>query len=181
MRAERALSLAGLLLAALLLAPPAAAAPEHQVMAEFIERFTRFVDWPPNSLPGGRTFVIGIVGDSPILSFLQQIVDGRVIKGRRAVVRVIDTSNGLRAVDTCQVVFISASERKNLSSILSHTDGRPILTVADSVGFGAAGVLINFYREDDFLRFEINADAATDSGLKVRAKLLRLARVIGGP
>jgi hypothetical protein len=39
-------------------------------------------------------------------------------------------------------------------------------------------VLINLYRDGDNLRFEVNATAVEKSGLRVSAKVLRLARVL---
>jgi hypothetical protein len=50
--------------------------------------------------------------------------------------------------------------------------------VADSNGFAAAGVLINFYTAGDTIHFEINEAAVEQSGLKVSSKLYKLARVI---
>ena len=46
-------------------------------------------------------------------------------------------------------------------------------------GIGEAGVMINFYRRDDKVRFEINARAAERNGLRISSKLLKLARVVG--
>jgi hypothetical protein len=62
--------------------------------------------------------------------------------------------------------------------VLRRTDSRPILTISETTGAAALGYIINFYRDDTHVKFEINANAAKDSGLKVRAKLLRLARVV---
>jgi hypothetical protein len=175
---RRSLAIILILLGVLAPARRAMAAPtESQVMAEFIERFTRFVDWPPASLgDDDDPFVICVVGTSPVRSYLQDIAQDRKVKGRRVALRVIDGSKGTKGLIGCHLAFIGGGEAKRLRLILGQTEGRPVLTVADSPGFAEAGVVINFYREGRFLRFEVNTDAAQDSGLKVRAKLLRLAR-----
>ena len=78
------------------------------------------------------------------------------------------------------VVLIGGADKKRLAAVIARTEGRPILTIADAPGAAAGGSVINFYLDGKHVRFEINTRAARDSGLKVRTKLLRLARVVGG-
>ena len=52
--------------------------------------------------------------------------------------------------------------------------------MSESEGSGERGVLINFYREEDYLRFEINRGAVSRSGLRFSSNLLRLARLVEG-
>jgi len=184
MSACRRLSLrAAVVVASLGVFRPALAGPtEAEVMTEFIERFTRFIDWPPESLGGPEaSFVVCIIGAAPVRDPLVEMTRQRPIKNRRAVVRTIDVVRRPDAIASCHIAFIAAGESKHLGVLLGHAEGRPVLTVSDAPGFGAAGVAINFYREDRRLRFEINSTAVQDSGLKVRAKLLRLARPVGSP
>jgi len=147
--------------------------PEYQVKAEFLERFTRFIDWPAEPPPH---FVIGVVGRNPFNGFIERMASEHRIKGRPIEVRYV---SDLGQIDGCQVVFITASERDRLRRILARTDAKPILTVSDSDGFAAAGVMINFYNAGDTVRFEINESAAERSGLRVSSKLLKLARLVG--
>jgi len=150
---------------------------EYQLKAEFVERFTRFVDWP-ESASGERDegpFVIGVMGDSPIAAQLAQIVAQRKIKGREG--RLLQVTD-LEQVTQCDLLFIAASAADQLAAILSRTENQAILTVADSEGFGGRGVLINLYREGEYLRFEINRSAVEKSGLRFSSNLLRLARLV---
>jgi hypothetical protein len=174
---------AAVVVAGLGVSSPALAGPtEAEVMTEFIERFTRFIDWPPEALGGPDTaFVVCIVGSASVREPLAELTRLRPIKNRRAVVRAVDATRRPDAIAGCHVAFIAAAESKHLGVLLGHAEGRPVLTIADAPGFGAAGVVINFYRESRRLRFEINAGAAQDCGLTVRSKLLRLARPIGSP
>ncbi len=149
-------------------------APEYEVKAEFLERFTRFIDWPASTEPGGR-FVIGVVGRNPFNGYLERIAAERKIKGRPVEIRYLTDGQSL---DACQIVFISGSEREHLRKILARTATRPILTVGDSEGFATAGVLINFYNAGDTVRFEVNDAAVERSGLHVSSKLLKLARLV---
>ena len=61
----------------------------------------------------------------------------------------------------------------------ASTEGRPVLTVGDGAGYGAAGVVLNFYISDTRVRFEANTTAAARAGLQISSHLLRLARIVG--
>ncbi len=147
---------------------------ELTVKAEFVDRFVRFVEWPP-APPGDGSFVMCVVGSSPVTPYLKQVASRRDVNGRRAkVVEVNDVSR----VDQCQVVFLDGAASSRLAQVLERTAARPILTVGDVAGFGEQGVLINLYREGEYLRFEINLKAVERSGLTISSELLRLARRI---
>ena len=146
--------------------------PEYELKAEFLSRFATFIEWPQGS--EARAFTIGVVGHNPFNGYLEKIA-ARKIKNRPVAIRYI---GDLAQLDGCDIVFICGSEKGRLGAILARTESRPILTVADSNGFAAAGVLINFYSTGDTIRFEINESAVDRSGLKVSSKLFKLAKVI---
>ena len=62
--------------------------------------------------------------------------------------------------------------------MLPEVEGRVVLTVADSAGFGERGVAVNFFLENDRVRFEINLATLRRDHLEISAKLLRLARLL---
>lgn len=149
---------------------------EPELKVEFIERFTRFVEWPG---AGPGPFVIGVLGRSPLEPYLRDLARARQVKGRPLHVRAIAD---LEDVGGVHLLFIPSSEETHLRRVLARTDGRAILTVGDTAGFAEAGVILNFYTAGETLRFEVNEAAAQRSGLVISAKLLRLARrVHSGP
>lgn len=158
-------------------AAPPEPAPEYRVKAEFIERFTQFVDWAPQLFPSDDTvFVVCAVGEGPLRAELDRVVRGR-LKGHPARMRHLTRDE---AVDGCHLLYIAPTERDALSKIVSQTRGKPILSVGDTTGYAAQGVIVNmFLDESSRVRFEINADVARESGLKISAKLLSLARLVG--
>jgi hypothetical protein len=156
---------------------------EYAIKAEFLERFTRFIDWPDEAFAGpDAPFVLCVIGDNPFGDFLERMARDRKIKDRT--VRLVPHAR-LADVDTCQLLFIAASESARIAGILARTQGKPILTVGDTPGFAQMGVVINFFLEQDVVHFEINLDEARRTGLTFSTKLLKLARVVrsheGGP
>lgn len=150
---------------------------EYTVKAVFLERFTRFIEWPEemaisdSSLP----FILGVIGKNPFGSLLDEIYSAQKIRNKEVKIRSISV---LKEIAGCHLLFISESKKKELSEILSFTRKKPILTIGDSEGFTEAGVLINLYLEQDKIRFEINESAFRESGLSISYLLLQRAKIV---
>jgi hypothetical protein len=149
---------------------------EYQVKAAYLFNFLKFVDWPggPPADAHGQ-WVIGIAGDNPFGDELTQIISGKTVQGHELRVRRFQPDEDLHA---CHVLFISASERKRLPSILAALRGSTVLTVADTDHFLESGGMIQFVMEDKRVRFAIDVGATSRAGLKVSSKLLSLARAV---
>ena len=81
-------------------------------------------------------------------------------------------------INSCHVLFISSSEKIIIKTILKKVDNNPILTVSDINGFSEQGGSIEFYVEENKIRFAINMRTLKETDIKVSSKLLRLAKVI---
>jgi len=147
---------------------------EYKVKAAFLFNFSKFIEWT-TPLPQGEPFVIGIVGVDPFGDLLEQTVRNKTINGRSLVVR---RYSNVKQLGPCHILFISASERNRLGSILQAVAGTGTLTVSEIESFAALGGMINFVLENNKVRFEINPEATARSGLQVNAQLLKLARVV---
>lgn len=150
--------------------------PEYQLKAEFMERFTRFIDWPTSSSVNDTQtpFTICVAGEDPFGPYLRNLASAHRIKSKPVIVRQV--TNDVRS---CNMLFIGEIDAAEVGETLKKAAEHPILTVGDSPGLAEAGVMINFYRDDDKVRFEINNHAAERSGLHITSKLLKLARVVG--
>src|SRR5688500_276455 len=87
-RALRALVLLASLLASLL--PSASARAQlsvGHVKGLFIERFTRFIEWPPGALPPGASFEVCIQGTGETAEALARVAPTRKFKDRPSRVR----------------------------------------------------------------------------------------------
>ena len=75
---------------------------------------------------------------------------------------------------------MSPSARKELARILEALQGQNVLTVGEDGAFTQCGGIINFVKEDNRVRFEVNVTAAERAGLKISSRLLALARIVKG-
>jgi hypothetical protein len=75
-------------------------------------------------------------------------------------------------------VFVGAAENKRLSELLEGLKGSTTLFVSDIPGSAEKGGGIEFYLEDNKMRFSINVDAVQRAHLAISSKLLTLARIV---
>ncbi|MGC8784070.1 MAG: YfiR family protein [Armatimonadota bacterium] len=149
---------------------------EAEVKAAFLYHFTSYVEWPASAFASNSSpFVIGVLGKSEVFPPLQNVVRGKNWNGRSFVVRHVDTAKEMRE---CHILFIADTEAKRLPQILEILDDAPVLTVGESEGFAQKGGMINFFIEQNRVRFEINPDAAKRVRLTISSKLLHLAKVV---
>lgn len=170
-----ALALAVLALAGV--ADAAIAPRESDVKAAFLFNFASFIDWPGQAYASPEApFVIGIIGDDPFGSILDEIVAGETIKGHPLAIRRL-TSRQVAEAAACHILFVSQSEARRLRPILQAVRGKPVLTVSDAPGFIEAGGALAF-TTDTSVKLSINPLAARTASLTVSSKLLRLAQVV---
>jgi hypothetical protein len=151
---------------------------EYQVKAAYLAGFTKFVVWPEDPpSTGDPDFTVGVVGEDPFGSALNEAFAGATMDGRKIAIQHFRWDQDVRR---CQMIFIPQSEKKHLKTILANVKDAGILTVSDITNFSSAGGMIGLVFDVDRIRFEINLDAASESHLKISSKLLNLARTVKG-
>jgi hypothetical protein len=150
---------------------------EYQVKAAFLFNFIKFVDWPAAQLPAGAPVTICVLGDDPFGTDLDETVEGRVVNGRRLLVRRLERA---RDAEPCHVLFIAGSEEARLAAVLDAVKATSILTIGDMDAFAAKGGMIQLTLSDKKVRFEINREAAERAGVRISSQLLRLATAVHG-
>jgi hypothetical protein len=144
---------------------------EYRLKAAFLYNFITFTEWPAGA---GDTLNLCVYGPDPFGEDLDKL-QGKSVAGRSLAVRRTNSVNGLA---NCQIVFITRPMIDNLSGVLDGLNGRPVLTVADSLGAARQGVAINMGTENNKVNFEANLGAARGNGLNLSSKLLRLAKEV---
>jgi hypothetical protein len=148
---------------------------EYQIKAAFIYNFAQFTQWPDSAFTGSSDpFVVGVIGQNPFGTSLEQIMNGKTIAGRSVVVKYLDSPDQIAG---CNLLYVAAGEDDNLDGIFKVVADKPILTVGDSPKFPWAGGIIRFLIEDNKIRFEISPDSADKAGLRISSKLMSLAKI----
>ena len=146
---------------------------EYEVKAAFLFNFAKYVQWPAERFTGDDApIIVGVVGASPGGSAIEQAMNGKTANGRPLQIRRFPTA---RAVTSCHILFVSASQSDDLRQILAAA-GPSSLTVGETDRFAQMGGIITFTVVGSKVRFDINQTDAKKGGLKISAKLLSLAR-----
>jgi len=151
---------------------------ENDVKAAYIFNFAKFVEWPEKAFASkSAPIVLCVLGDDSLGDAIQNL-ETKKIKGRSlSVVR----TRSKEQIRSCHILYISESEKKEISDILSKMDGRPCLTVSSVNEFAAQGGMIGFVRKGNKVRFEVNPDAVRRAELAVSSRLLNLAIIVREP
>lgn len=176
---------AGWLLAAglwlLCCAAPAAVAQDSAqevrlLKAAFIYNFAKFTRWPDEVANNtSHPLHLCILGEDELVAELERL-GGKTVQGRPLMIKSVQE---VPARESCQILYVAASERQRYASTVEALRGEPVLTVSEIPHFGSTGGIIELFREEDRLRFIINLGVARESGLVLSSRLLRLAVVIG--
>ena len=145
-------------------------APEIEIKAFFLLNFSRFTEWPESTFAGNpEEFRIGVLGPESSLEPLQRTLAGKSV-GKRAIklVRAVVPDD----LKGCALVFISDAEKSQIPAALATFKGLPVLTVGETEGFAESGGILNFYVENNKVKYEINPDALGRAQLKATKLIL---------
>lgn len=146
---------------------------EYQVKAVCVLNAARFVTWPPAAFSNPSSpLVIGVLGDNPFGSALQDVVVGETIHERRIVIRRIT----LEEAASVQVLFISNSQRDHLDEILRALGNASVLTISEIDRFTQNGGMLGLALNRGKIRFDANAEAIARAQLKIDSQFLLLTR-----
>ena len=144
--------------------------------AVFLVNLTKFVTWPGDAFPHDQApLVIGIVGEDPFGSFLEEAIKTERASSRPLMIR---RYSGVSEVSDCHLLFIGQQDAGLQRTIVDSLQNRPVLTVSDREGFVENGGMIGFRKIEGKLHLQVNPEAAAESGLSISSKLLRLADVV---
>jgi hypothetical protein len=151
---------------------------EYQLKAAFLYNFLNFVEWPSEKSKGNDKIIIGIIGQNPFGGAFKPLRDKK-IKGRKVIVkefRQFGQTPQEKSLKNCHLLFICTSEEENVRKIIKTVSNSAVLTIGEQDDFLKKGGIINFYMEENKIRFEISRDEAEKAGMTIRSQLLRLAK-----
>ncbi len=150
---------------------------ENSLIAAYIERFTRFVDWPLNSNVNNKnqSFIIGVSNNYELFLKLSELAPTLKIKDKNIDIVLIKTIDEINCVN---LLFLGAKDQEKLLQIVKICKENSILTISNSNGFALKGVIINLYNEQNSIKFEINDNIAREAGLKISHLLLQKAKIV---
>lgn len=146
---------------------------DYKAYTLFLYNFMKYIEWPEHS----EDFVIGVIGDSPIIKELTSLSASKKIRGKKIVIKIIFTAE--ESVG-CSMVYIPSARSSLLKSISEKIKGKAILVVAEREGLARKGAAISFVvDDDDVLKFDINKSVLESQSLKIATLLVQLGILVG--
>lgn len=156
----------------MLLCAMAVAAPnEADIKTAFIYNFAKFVEWPRSALPADDA--LQICADAHSLEGRLGMLQGREAQGHIIHIRTLSASD---PVTGCNMLVLG--DTPDSGHLIHSLEGRPVLTVSDSPGFAEHGGMIGLFIESNHVQFAVNREVAEQSGLKLSARMLQVARIV---
>lgn len=167
-----------------------------QVKAAYLVNFLRYTQWPASAFASPETsFRVTVIGDDAVARELDTIARrGTLIGGRRvSVVHAELPESGpdgalgshqrehfYSELGRTHLLYIGSGAGAHVAAILRGVAQYDALTVGDTQGFAASGGMIGLVLVGRRMLFDANPAAIQRTGLRVSAKLLKLARVVRG-
>jgi hypothetical protein len=145
---------------------------EANLKAAFIYNFTKYIDW--NNYDNSGTFIIGVIGSSPVITSLNEIATTNSVNNKKIEVRIFNKPD---EIEFCNILFIPEKNPYPLPSILAKVN-KGMLTISEEPGFARRGTAFNFVIKNDKLKFETNLKALNQADVKAGSQLLKLAIIV---
>lgn len=146
---------------------------EYEIKAALMHKFASYGEWPDES--DRVAFRIGILGKDPFGADLSRVLDSKYVHEKKIVLVYSEDPSELKS---CQIVFISSSEKSRIDQVLAIFRDANILTIGDSQGFAETGGIIGFFEKNQEIHFEVNMATLKKSSLVLSASLLKAAKLI---
>ncbi len=139
---------------------PGGAHDRHQAM--YLVNLVRNIDWE------GENVTIGVIGDSPVTSELEKLVQ----RNSKIEVKTLDD---LSLVAECDIIFLPNTDNQNFYLAQKEIADAPILLVVDKKPLVLRGAEIGFYLEDDKLKIAMNPKEIEKTGIRISQSLMEKA------
>lgn len=141
---------------------------EYSLKAAFALNFSRLTRWPDDS---DEHINFCIMGNHTVQNAFK-IVNNQSINNKISQLRIINRD---KEITGCQILFITGISHNNLRKLYSSARNHPILTISEVEDISRSGAIINFVKNADKIRFQVNVKNTQQAGLKISSRLLKLA------
>ncbi len=149
---------------------------EEKLQVAFLYQFTKYVEW--STSPKSSEFHILVVEDKPLFSAIKKFMKDKRVQSAEILVDFIEHENLDKIQNLPQMIVLP---RGNPKSIMNHLKNRKrdgSLVIGYGPSMEELGASINFYVQDDHLKFEINMSNAAENHLTFSSQILRLGRLV---
>ncbi|MGB3617728.1 MAG: YfiR family protein [Catalinimonas sp.] len=154
----------------------AAAEDENLIYSVFMYHFTKHVKWPDEERYQTGDLVVGVLGDTPMMTTMRGVLEKKTVNGRGITVRRYGSLDEISG--TCHILYLPPNASDQLAAAQKQTRHGGTLLITHRDGLGTAGSQINFTHQGGKPRFELNEGAMTEQKLRYTVALKSIAVVL---
>lgn len=140
--------------------------------ALYTMRFLKYVNWKTDR----SQYVIGVIGaSSQVLPQLSKLTSGRLVNGKKVVVKKISSYHNLGQYS---VIFIPKNQSSKFYRIQNLLKKKDVLVVTEDPTLAKKGAGISFYVVQSKLKFRLNKKEIYSRNMTVNPRLLSVATVL---
>ncbi len=160
-----------------------------RVKAAYVLNFIRYSQWPDDAFEQPDSpIVVTEVGECDDDKALSEVIRrSQPIGGRQVTLEHApygsddaDRQEFYRSLEQSHLVYICSAGPEPIATILGRLNPSKTLTVGDTPDFVENGGMIGFVFEQDRILFQANPKAIQKSRVTISAKVLKLAKIVGG-
>ena len=152
---------------------------EYDLKAVFVYNFSLFVEWPPSTFATSDDPInVLVVGGEEIKApFLK--ISGKKCGQRPLEIIFFNPQKNTMENETFQdihILFFSKDSPTHLyKNLMTQLMDQPILTIGERNDFISNGGMVNFFKKNNRLLFEIHHDHVMNHHIRLSSRLLKLA------
>lgn len=145
---------------------------EYELKSATLFKICNYVTWPADR-HNTQTFDIVVVGTPEEIA--QFTFPSDKLLNNKAI-RLIGLDD-YQLIADCQVVFICQSKMDEVSQILEFIQDKSILTFSDDEALFEQGIMINFYVDENRVKFELNPEVINKSKIQLHSQLYSIGKI----
>ena len=145
-----------------------------KLKASCIQAFTTLLEWPSDYKQG--EFVIGVLGDSPMYTELNKMIQTKNSVGAQPI--KIKKFRSTADIGRCHILYIEGKDQAVIKSAVSKLNGKSTLIVTESPDLQNNSPGINFVVVNYRLKFILNKTKIENEKVKVSTEIERIAHNI---
>lgn len=149
---------------------------EYQVKGAFLYHFANFVVWPESTFePTDGHLRICILGKDPFGQILDDNLESKKAAGHPFQIR---RNPSKQDIQYCHMLYVTNSRPATLQELSRQKNKGNVLTIGEARKFIQQGGMVQFFVDNQKVRFAVNPDAVKQTELAMSSKLLRLAKIV---
>ena len=145
------------------------------IRATLLYNFAKLVSWPDQKKEGD--FTIAVLETPKLTVQLSKKYSGKKV-GDQPIVISAPTVDELENAENFHIVYIPEILKESLSNIIGKLERKNVLVVSELPDGTMQGSTINFYSDENIIKYEYDEQNAIDQGLKIGVTLKSLGTPI---